>query len=223
MTQERRRHFHEELDRLQERLLEMAGLAEEQVRRADEALAARDAVLAKAVRKGDDRIDALELEIDEHVMELLALHQPMAVDLRRVMATLKIANDLERVGDHAENIARAVKRLLEYSPMPELPEVGEMFKIARGMLSDVLRAWTVRDPVLAREVHARDERVDRLRRSLSRILVSHMLEAPSRISPALEFILISQNIERIADLTTNIAEDVVFLVEGKPMGRKAEG
>lgn len=220
MTLERRRHFHEDLDRLQDRLLEMAGEAEEQVRRATDALLARDAELAKRARKGDEPVDILEQQVDEQVMELLALQQPMAVDLRRVVVTLKIANDLERVGDHAVNIAKAVKRMMDYTPLPELPEVGEMVRIARGMLADSLAAFVSRDPELAREVHARDDRVDNLRRSLYRILVSHMLEEPRRISPALEMLLVSQNIERIADLATNIAEDVVFLVEGKPMRQR---
>lgn len=220
MTLERRRHFHEDLDRLQDRLLEMAGEAEEQVRRATDALLSRDAELAKRARKGDEPVDILEQQVDEQVMELLALQQPMAVDLRRVVVTLKIANDLERVGDHAVNIAKAVKRMMDYTPLPELPEVGEMVRIARGMLSDSLAAFVSRDPELAREVHARDDRVDNLRRSLYRILVSHMLEEPRRISPALEMLLVSQNIERIADLATNIAEDVVFLVEGKPMRQR---
>jgi phosphate transport system protein len=217
MTQERRRHFHDALNHLQDRLLEMAGRAEEQVRKAGEALLNRNADLAKEVRKGDHAVDTLEQEVDEQVVELLALQQPMAVDLRRVVVTLKIANDLERVGDHAVNISKATKRMMEYPPLPYLPEVGEMLSIARGMLADCLAAYVARDPELARDVHARDDRVDNLRRSLYRILVSHMLEEPRRISPALEMLLVSQNIERIADLATNIAEDVVFLVEGKPM------
>lgn len=217
MTQERRRHFHDALDHLQDRLLEMAGKAEEQVRKAGEALLNRNAELAKEVKKGDQAVDTLEQEVDEQVVELLALQQPMAVDLRRVVVTLKIANDLERVGDHAVNISKATKRMMEYPPLPYLPEVGEMLRIAQGMLADCLAAYVSRDPELARDVHARDDRVDNLRRSLYRILVSHMLEEPRRISPALELLLVSQNIERIADLSTNIAEDVVFLVEGRPM------
>lgn len=217
MTQERRRHFHDALDHLQDRLLEMAGRAEEQVRKAGEALLNRNAELAREVKKGDHAVDSLEQQVDEQVVELLALQQPMAVDLRRVVVTLKIANDLERVGDHAVNISKATKRMMEYPPLPYLPEVAEMLRIAQGMLADCLAAYVSRDPELARDVFARDDRVDNLRRSLYRILVSHMLEEPRRISPALEMLLISQNIERIADLSTNISEDVVFLVEGKPM------
>lgn len=220
MTQERRRHFHESLDQLQGRLLEMAGHAEELVRKAGEALLTRNVVLAKEVRKGDHLVDDLEMEVDERVVEILALQQPMAVDLRQVVVTLKIANDLERVGDHAVNISKATKRMVEYPPIPELPEVAEMLRIAQGMLADSLAAFVARNSELARDVHARDERVDNLRRSLNRILVSHMLEEPRRISPALELLLVSQNIERIADLSTNIAEDVVFLVEGKPMRQR---
>ena len=220
MTQERRRHFHEALDQLQDRLLEMAGEAEELVRKSAEALLTRNALLAKEVRKGDQVVDDLEQQVDDQVVELLALQQPMAVDLRRVVVALKIANDLERVGDHAVNIAKATKRMMDYPPLPELPEVAEMLRISQGMLADCLAAYVSRNPGLARDVHARDDRVDNLRRSLYRILVSHMLEEPRRISPALELLLVSQNIERIADLSTNIAEDVVFLVEGKPMRQR---
>jgi phosphate transport system protein len=125
--------------------MEMAGEAEEQVRRATDALLTRNGALAKQARKGDEAVDILEQRVDEQVMELLALQQPMAVDLRRVVVTLKIANDLERVGDHAVNIAKAVKRMMDYTPLPELPEVGEMVRIARGMLADSLAAFVSRD------------------------------------------------------------------------------
>lgn len=209
-----KRHFHEELDRLQERLLAMAGLSEEFVAKATDALLARDGAAARAARQMDDPIDRIEEELDEQVIDLLALHQPMAKDLRQVVVTLKIANDLERVGDHAQNIAKATCRLLEYPPMPDLPEVGEMVRIARGMLADALAAYVTRNTDLARDVCNRDDRVDNLRRSLFRIVVSHMLEEPRRISPSLEYLLIAQNIERIADLSTNIGEDVILLVEG---------
>jgi phosphate transport system protein len=148
-------------------------------------------------------------------MELLALQQPMARDLRQVVATLKVANDLERVGDHAVNIAKAVRRLSEAPAFPAIPEVLEMAEISRGMLGDALAAFVSRNPVNARAVCKRDEKVDNLRRGLFRILLTHMLEEPRRITPALELLLISQNLERIADLSTNIAEDVVFLVEGQ--------
>lgn len=217
-----RRHFHDELDHLQDRLLEMAGLVERNVSRAVRAIAERDATASAEVADLDDRVDELEIEIDELTMELLALHQPMAGDLRRVMSALRVANDLERVGDHGVNIAKAAKRLRKFSPMPEVPEIFEMADIARSMLSDSLAAYVARNPGTARMVCVRDDKVDNLRRSMYRILVTHMMEEPRRISAALELLLVSQNLERIADLSTNIAEDVVFLVEGQTIKHHAE-
>jgi phosphate transport system protein len=211
----RRRHFQDELDALQNKLLEMAGLVEELVRVAVLSLERRSPKDSEWIKAEDDRVDDLEIEIDERAMELLALQQPMAKDLRQVVATLKVANDLERVGDHAVNIAKAVRRLSEAPAFPALPEIPEMAGMARGMLGDALAAFVSRNPGTARMVVRRDDKVDNLRRSLFRILLTHMMEEPRRITPALELLLISQNLERIADLSTNIAEDVVFMVEGQ--------
>ena len=207
--------FQVQLDSLQEKLLEMAGLAEELVRAAIEALRERDVAKAEEVRRGDDGVDALEVELDERVIELLALQHPMARDLRFVFTTLKASNDLERIGDHAVNIAKASKRLSLHPPLPEIPEIWEMEGAVRKMLGRPLSALVTRDPDTARAVRAEDERVDDLRRSTFRIIVSYMLEQPRYISPGLEMILVIQNLERIGDLATNIAEDVVFLVEGR--------
>lgn len=215
MDDQGRRHFREELDVLQDRLLEMAGLVEQEVAAAVEAVEARDDAAAEKLKREDDRVDELEVEIDERVMELLALFQPMASDLRQIITTNKISNDLERVGDHAVNIAKAARRLAGTPPLPELRELGEMAGITREMLSDSLAAYVSRNPGTARMVCITDDKVDDLRRSLFRILVTHMLEDPQRLSGALELLLISQNLERIADLSTNISEDVVFLVEGR--------
>jgi phosphate transport system protein len=220
--QRRRRHFQDELDALQDKLLEMAGIVEKLVWVAIQSLERRDPKPSEWVKAEDDRIDELEIVIDEHAMELLALQQPMARDLRQVVASLKVANDLERVGDHAVNIAKAVRRLSEAPAFPAVPEVIEMAEIARGMLGDALAAFVSRNPTNARMVCQRDEKVDNLRRSLFRILLTHMLEEPRRITPALELLLISQNLERIADLSTNIAEDVVFMVEGQSIKHHPE-
>jgi len=218
----RKRPFHDQLDALQDRLLEMAGLAEELVHDAVRAVLDRDPSMAEKSYERDDMIDALEIEIDERVVELLALQQPMARDLRQIFTSLKVSNDLERVGDHAVNIAQAARRLVEYPAMPELREVEEMARITEGMLDDSLAAYVSRNPGTARMVCETDDRVDDLRNSLNRILVSHMLEEPRRIGPGLELIRVGQNLERIADLATNISEDVVFLVEGKTIKHHAE-
>lgn len=207
--------FEAELDRLQQMLLEMAGRAEELVRMSMECLSARDGGMTRRVRKADDRIDELEVEMDERVLELLALRHPMAGDLRLVFVALKASNDIERIGDHAVNIAKASRRMTRHPPLPDILEIGEMGGQVRTMLGDALDAMVNRDVHKARCVIAHDERVDDLRRSAFRIIVSYMLEQPRYISPGLEMILVVQNLERIGDLTTNIAEDVVFLVEGR--------
>ncbi len=203
--------------------MEMAGIVEGIVAKASTAVLQRDASVAASIIRADDRIDEIEIEIDEMVMELLALHQPMATDLRQVVTTNKVANDLERVGDHAVNMAKAARRLADTQPLPELRELEEMIEITREMLSDALAAYVSRNTGTARLVCVTDDRVDDLRRSLFRILVTHMLEDPKRISGALELLLVSQNLERVADLATNISEDVVFLVEGRTIKHGAEG
>jgi phosphate transport system protein len=210
-----RRHFHDELDTLQKRLLEMAGIVESCVAHAVDAVLTRNPGATAHIIQEDDRVDELEIEIDERVIALLALHQPMAVDLRLIVATNKAANDLERVGDHAVNIANAARRISETHPLPEVRELAEMATITREMLSDALAAYVTRNAGIARMVCVTDDKVDDLRRSMFRIMFTHMLEDPKRIGGALELLLVSQNLERVADLSTNISEDVVFLVEGR--------
>jgi phosphate transport system protein len=221
--QKPRRHFHDELDTLQKRLVEMAGLVESLVGRAVKAVLTRDPSGAADIIAEDSRVDELEVEVDERVVELLALHQPMASDLRQIITSNKVANDLERVGDHAVNIAKAARRLADTQPLPELRELTEMAQITREMLADALAAYITRNAGTARMVCITDDKVDNLRRSLFRILVTHMLEEPKRIGGALELLLVSQNLERVADLSTNISEDVVFLVEGRTIKHGAEG
>jgi phosphate transport system protein len=209
------RHFHEELARLKTQLLEMSGLAEELVDQAMRALRARDAELAKEVVRRDNDLDAMEIVIDDMCIHLLALQQPMARDLRLITMAMKISNDLERVGDHAVNIAEAVNHLAEAPVYLEFPEIEEMGRLATEMLSDSLDTFVRADADAAREVCRRDDRVDSLHESLFRILLTHMMEDPRRIGASMSLFLVSRNLERIADLATNIAEDVVFLVEGR--------
>ncbi len=221
--QTRRRHFHAQLDQLQDRLMEMAGIVERLVAEASQAVLDGDASVAERVRAADDDVDEIEIEIDELAMELLALHQPMASDLRLVVTATKVANDLERVGDHAVNIAKAARRMSDTQPLPEIRELAEMVEITREMLSDALAAYVSRNAGTARMVCITDDKVDDLKRSMYRILVTHMLEDTKRISGALELLLVSQNLERIADLATNISEDVVFLVEGETIKHGVAG
>jgi phosphate transport system protein len=218
-----RRNFRSEMDALQARVLEMGGIVEEVVRRSVSSFLERDASTVDWAKREDDRIDELEIDIDEAGLEMLALFQPMAGDLRHIVSCLKVSSDLERVADHGVNIAKAASRIAGMPGMPAVPELAEISEIARGMLADCLASYIARDAKAARAVLERDEKVDRLRRSLFRILLTHMLEEPRRISPSLEVLLVAQNLERIADLSTNIAEDVVFIVEGRTIKHHHEG
>ena len=208
------RHFEGELDKLKESLVRMAGLAEEQVDTAVRSLLARDVALAERVVERDPKIDELEVGIDNQAISLLALQQPMARDLRFITMAMKISNDLERVGDHAVNIAHALSYIVESPPLPQLPELEEMTGLATEMLNDALAAFVKADSDLAREIGERDDRVDELHENVFRIVLTHMMEDPRKIGAGIDMILVSRNLERIADLATNIAEDVVFMVEG---------
>lgn len=210
------RHFHEQLDTLKQRLLDMSERAEELVDTAVEALLAQDDARADAVINADREVDALELEIESRAINLLATQQPMARDLRFIVSAIKVSNDLERVGDHAVNIAESAKRLsaLGARITPD-PEIEEMARRARQMLGEALDAFVRADGALGRRVCQMDDQVDALRDGLFRILVTHMMEDPRSISAAMELFLVSRNLERVADLATNIGEDAVYLAEGK--------
>jgi phosphate transport system protein len=216
------RHFHDELSHVKVRLLTMSGEAEAALGLSVEALLERDIDKAQRVITGDRVIDSMEVEIEEQCINLLALQQPMAKDLRMLTSALKIANDLERVGDHAVNIAESAERLTQARPIAPEPEIIEMARLARDMLSDALEAFIRGDAAAGREVCLRDDKVDALHRSVFRILLTHMMEDPHMIGVGMELFLVSRNLERVADLATNIGEDVVFLVEGKSIKHHAE-
>ncbi len=216
------RHFHDQLSELKAKLLTMSAEAQDALGKALDALLRRDAELAGQVIAGDRTIDGLELEIEELVVDLFATQQPMARDLRLLMSAMKIANDLERVGDHAVNIAQSTERLSAARLVPPEPELLEMARQARAMLSGALDAFVRGDSKLGREICRRDDSVDALHHSVFRILLTHMMEDPHVIGAAMELFLVSRNLERVADLATNIAEDVVFLVEGKTIKHHAE-
>ncbi len=222
MSPETHRHFHDELNEVKVRLLTMSGEAESALRLAVEALLERNPDKAREVIAGDRVIDSMEVEIEEVCIDLLALQQPMARDLRMLVAAIKIANDLERVGDHAVNLAQSAERLIQAPPIAPEPEIVEMARLARGMLADALEAFVRGDAAAGREVCLRDDKVDALNRSVFRILLTHMMEDPHSIGAGLELFLVSRNLERVADLATNIGEDVVFLVEGKSIKHHAE-
>jgi phosphate transport system protein len=216
------RHFHDELADLKAKLLTLSGEAEAALSASVQALLDRDAAKAAKVIAGDGTVNELENEVEDAVVQLLATQQPMARDLRLLMAALKIANDLERVGDHAVNIAQSVERLLVYRPITPEPELLEMARQARTMLADALEAFVRGDAAAGRAICRRDDHVDALHRSMFRILLTHMAEDAHVIGAAIELLLVSRNLERVADLATNIAEDVVFLVEGKNIKHHVE-
>jgi phosphate transport system protein len=222
MTTDAHRHFHDELSDLKVRLLTMSGEAEAALALAVEGLLQRSAAKAVEVIEGDHLLDAMEVAIEEQCIRLLALQQPMARDLRMVTSALKIASDLERVGDHAVNIAQSTQRLIESRPITPEPELVEMARLAREMLADALESFVRGDAQTGRAVCMRDDKVDALHRSVFRILLTHMMEDPHTIGAGMELILVSRNLERVADLATNIGEDVVFLVEGKSIKHRAE-
>jgi phosphate transport system protein len=217
------RHFHDQLAHLKQRLLDMSDLATSLLDLSVDALLSRDANMAEAVISGDRDLDALELEVEDQAIGLLALQQPMARDLRFIIASIKVSNDLERVGDHAVNIAQCAVRLATTTTIitPD-PEIADMARRARQMLRDSLTAFVRADGALGREVCRADDEVDAMHNSMFRILVTHMMEDARTITPSLELLLVSRNLERVADLATNIGEDAVFLAEGKQIKHHAE-
>jgi phosphate transport system protein len=206
------RHFQEELEGLQARLLEMGGLAEERVRAAVQGLVSRDTTLIDKVMRGDEPLNELHIEIDNRCFTLLALYQPMATDLRAIVAAVKINTDLERVGDLAVNIAEAARRYASHPPVKKLVDIPQMGDIAQAMLRDALDSFVRRDTKLAHQVLNEDDRLDALKTQVFRELLTYMLNDPTTVEPALDLILISRHLERIGDHATNIAEDVIFMV-----------
>ena len=209
------RHFQEDLDALKERLLAMGGLAEERVREAVHGVKDRDNAALDAVLSGDEPIDELHMEIDDRCFKLLALHQPMAADLRVIVAAVKINTDLERVGDLAVNIAEAGKRYLQHPPVKPLIDIPRMGDLAQKMLRDALDAFVRRDMPLAEKVLAEDDTLDALKTQIFRELLTYMIQTPQTIEPALDLILISRHLERIGDHATNVAEDVIFILSAR--------
>ncbi|MBI4485699.1 MAG: phosphate signaling complex protein PhoU, partial [Acidobacteria bacterium] len=204
-------HFQDEIEQLKTRLLAMGGLAEEQVRLAVKGLVERNSGLIQRVLGGDQPLNALHIEVDSRCFTLLALYQPMAVDLRSIVAAVKINTDLERVGDLAINIAEAAQRYTTHPPVKKLIDIPRMATIAQAMLRDALDAFVRRDTELAQRVLNEDDRLDELKTQIFRELLTYMLQDPETIEPALDLILISRHLERIGDHATTIAEDVIFM------------
>jgi phosphate transport system protein len=208
------RHFETKLDSLKEKLLLMASLAEAAVNRSIQALVERNDELARTVKADDSQLDILEMEIDELAISLLS-KAPLAIDLRLITVAMKISRDLERVGDEATTISR---RALELGQEPQLKpyvDIPRMARMGLDMLKEALDAFVNRDPAKARTVIPRDKEVDALNKQLHRELASYMIERPSTITRCLNLMVISKSLERIADHATNVAEEVVYLYEGR--------
>ena len=211
------RSFDEELEDLNEIIVRMGGLAEAQLASAIEALSKRDAELAVRVIKSDDAIDSLETQVDIKAVNVLALRQPMAVDLRRVVSALKIASDLERIGDYAKNVAKRVQVLCQSPTVRPAFAIPRMAQLAQTIIKDTLDAYVAGDVRKADEVWLRDEEIDEMYTSLFRELLTYMMEDPRHITPCTHLLFIAKNIERIGDHATNIAETIHFMVTGERM------
>ncbi|MEP2235350.1 MAG: phosphate signaling complex protein PhoU [Alteripontixanthobacter sp.] len=214
MTEHTVKAFDEDITRLRGLIAEMGGLAEVSIQEALEAMTKGDEELAKRVIKRDKKIDALEMEVDRLAVRIIALRAPMADDLREVIAALKIAGVVERIGDYSKNIAKRVGMIearKKFEPLALLPAMGE---IAAEMVHDVLTAYAARDPVLAREVIATDAKVDAFYNSIFRNVVSYMMENPATISSAAQILFVARNIERVGDHATNVAEMVHYAATG---------
>ncbi len=211
------RSFDEELNGLSQVLTRMGGLAETQLATAVEALTRRDTDVAKQVVAGDAAIDALEEDLDERAMRVLALRQPVATDLREVIAALKISSDLERIGDYAANVAKRVVALNQIPPIPTAKAIPRMARLAQNIIKDTLDAYSARDAERAIDVWHRDEEIDEMYTGLFRELLTYMMEDPRNITASTHLLFIAKNIERIGDHATNVAETIHYLVTGTRM------
>ena len=208
-------HFAEQLEELRRNIILMGGEVERQIHRAIEALTEVDAEKARSVIAADRDIDRMEMKVEDLAVQLLALQQPVAVDLRFLVAALKINNDLERIGDHAVNIAEGAERLAGQKPFKPFIDISYMAEVAETMLKQSLDAFVNRDAALAKQVLKKDDILDEKNVSIIRELLTYMAEYPTLITYCIELISISKNLERVGDLATNICEDTIFIAEAR--------
>jgi len=208
-------HLQREIERLKKQLLSLCALVEEQVQLAMRALMERDADLARRVEARDVDIDHREVEVEEECLKTLALHQPVASDLRFIVAALKINNDLERIGDLAVNMARKAVTFASQGPMAIPFDLMGMWEKTQSMLRDSLDALVNHNPGLANNVCARDNEVDRMKKEIRRTAEEMMAQDPAKVPALLSLLAVSRSLERVADHATNIAEDVIYMAEGR--------
>jgi phosphate transport system protein len=209
------RQFETELEQIRHGILAMAGLVERSLDAVERALARRDSVPAEAVIAGDDEIDRWEVEIDRLATEFIARHQPTATDLRFVIVAIKLGPELERIADNAVNIAQRILNLSADPPFRPLPDLPRILALSHAMVSDAIAAYVNRDTSAAREIIRRDDQIDQLYWQIFRELLAYMTENPAVIPRAIDLLLVARFAERIADQATNIAEEIVYLVEAK--------
>ncbi|MCX7402876.1 MAG: phosphate signaling complex protein PhoU [Planctomycetia bacterium] len=208
------RHIERQVELLKEKILRLGTLVEEAISKSITALINRDTHLAQRVMASDEEIDRMEVEVEEECLKMLALYQPVAADLRFVVAALKINNDLERMGDLAKNIAKRVSQLSTGEPCELPPEIRTMAMQAQEMVKQCLDAVVNSDPSLARQVREEDDAVDKARQEIRRTILQGIRAHPEKLENLLRINSVSKHIERIADMATNIAEDVIYMVEG---------
>jgi len=216
------RHIERQIEHLKERILRVGTLVEEAISRSISAVINRDVSLAQRVMASDEAIDRMEVEVEEECLKILALYQPVAADLRFVVAVLKINNDLERMGDLAKNIAKRVAQLEDAGPLDLPPEIRTMAALAEEMVRECLAAVVDGDPVLARRVREQDDAVDAQRQRVRKRLLDGIKAGPDRVEALLRLNSITKHIERIADMATNVAEDVIYMVEGEIVRHRAD-
>jgi phosphate transport system protein len=209
------RHFDEELQNLREKLLKMSSLVEQALHMSRKALVNKDRKMALQVIDADNNVNALEIEIDDICIKLFALRQPQARDLRFISSALKINNDLERIADLAVNIAERVLDLLKLSSMPPIFEIPDMAEIVQKMLKNSINAFVFKDSGLARSVCKRDDVVDELNLQIFKKYLALMLKEQRKIEGSLDLIFIAKYLERVGDLSTNICEDIIYMIDGK--------
>jgi len=208
-------HFQREIDKLKQQILEMSADVEEAVSNAVRAVETRDAALAAAVMEHENRTNAREVDVEEECLKILALHQPVAADLRYLIAVLKINHDLERIGDLAVHIAQGALLLCGMPPVDSPLKLGEMAARSQQMLKKVLDAFVNEDAVAAREIRLVDAELDALNREMASRLKAEITRSPALLEPLLKLMHIARHLERIGDHATNIAEDLIYLIEGK--------
>jgi phosphate transport system protein len=216
------RAYDDDIEQITRLITEMGAIVEQQVAFAAQALADGDERAARTVIDRDPQVDALEERLDQTAIRVLAIRQPMAIDLRIIAMALKISNDLERMGDYAVNIAKRVIRLQSQTRIRAIPTMAMMSEMCQEMVKDILDAYIARDPDKAMAVWKRDQEVDNAHNSVFRELLTYMLEDPRKITPCIDLIFIAKNLERIGDHATNIAEKIHYMIHGDEINRSRD-